>query len=113
MSFIFSWTAQSRFAPLLRLSHQTGLLFVRSPSRPPRHRGQRTRFQYRIASSSRSSARPVGRWQGLCKLPHPANHRLPMDAQAPRYLTDGVEGELHIEVVPQCLASCRRGSDTK
>jgi len=26
-------------------------------------RGQRTRFQYRIASSSRSSARPVGRWQ--------------------------------------------------
>jgi hypothetical protein len=26
-------------------------------------RGQRTRFQYRIVSSSRSSARPVGRWQ--------------------------------------------------
>ena len=26
-------------------------------------RGQRTRFQYRIAFSSRSSARPVGRWQ--------------------------------------------------
>src|SRR5712671_4433435 len=26
-------------------------------------RGQRTRCQYRIASSSRSSARPVGRWQ--------------------------------------------------
>jgi hypothetical protein len=26
-------------------------------------RGQRTRFQYRMASSSRSIARPVGRWQ--------------------------------------------------
>jgi hypothetical protein len=25
--------------------------------------GQRTRFQYRMAFSSRSSARPVGRWQ--------------------------------------------------
>src|SRR5258708_5421185 len=74
-------------------------------------RGQRTRFQYRMASSSRSSARPVGRWHafpklvgaqfgltpgppgllqtrptGLRELPNPANHRLPMDAQAPRPL---------------------------
>ncbi len=43
----------------------------------------RAQFGLTPGPSSLLQARPAG----LRQLPHPANHRLPVDAQAPRYLT--------------------------